>query len=93
MIPPILFAYRTAVFGHAVNSPFCLKYGRTPRLPIDMVYPTAQEVRTGPHEATIMQRLAVKHKALRKFDEVSTQKNKRLYDERHLAVEFKEGAK
>ena len=43
LLAPLAFAYNTAVHAKTKCSPFEMVYGRKPRLPIDLIFPTEVE--------------------------------------------------
>ena len=43
LLAPLAFAYNTAVHSTTKVSPFEMVYGRKPRLPIDLIFPTEVE--------------------------------------------------
>ena len=81
-IPYALFAYRTAVQSSTNETPFYLRYGRDPRLPIDVSLTKAQETycNTDDYRGIIAGRFLDAWKLTRDNIELAQQRQKSQYD-------------
>ncbi|CAM1312561.1 Uncharacterised protein r2_g2301 [Pycnogonum litorale] len=79
---PVLFAYRTSVHSVTKVSPFEAVQMRTPRLPIDLKYPTSLE-----NQEQIVRRMSETRKRMRNNLMKAAENRKNLYDEKNRVVE------
>ncbi len=101
-IKPVLFAYRTSKQASSKYTPFELLYGRKPCLPIELeTAPTAQSEEEGFPSNEAFDDTVAKHielcrnirSAAKANIEVAQNKQKRIYDAKHVLPSFKIGDK
>ncbi|XP_053400898.1 uncharacterized protein LOC128557552 [Mercenaria mercenaria] len=94
-LPPLVYAYNCTRHESTKFSPFQLMFGRTPKLPTDSDFETAQDATTNKttteYVEQLQQRLQTSRELVNRFSNNSRQRQKKHYDKKAKASKIQVG--